>query len=248
MVSVADGFIAKHTGLPSFAFTGPPGRPYIIDAEDDTGRRWVAVRATGTGGVQSLSDALALPGVPTRYSSRMEPFDVELTRPVTDWWRGLVSRKDGRSIPDMGWVMNQDPRSWSAGVERFNSRIARWPLLDEPVGGEGVFALFDTGRVDEAWRLFMAHEPLYVFPGEIAPSLPPRVVTVDSVAGKRFTRDGWVEFTVKWTELPLDSPLLVGGDGTIGAPVVTWGEWDAHDHAWAARTYLELCQRIAGAP
>ena len=106
----------------------------------------------------------------------------------------------------------------------------------------------DPGYAPDLWRLLQRHEPLLVVPGEPAPGLPPRVVTVDKVTSKRLTGDGWLEVEVDWTEVPLDSPMLASPDGTRGAGVVTWGEWDAVDGAWVRRTYAELCTLIAGMP
>ena len=241
-------WVAAHTNLPSFRFQGRPGGWFTVDAVDEAGRSWVAVAARTTGGVQALSDPLALPGVPVTYTVRGTGETVRLERPTVEWWRGLVSRMDWRVIPDLVWEKNGDPRGWTSGVKRFNAQLARWPLRDEAVTGAGRFVLMDPGYAPDLWRLLQRHEPLLVVPGEPTAGLPPRVVTVDKVTSKRLTGDGWLDVEVDWTEVPLDSPMLASPDGTRGAGVVTWGEWDAVDGAWARRTYAELCTLIAGMP
>ena len=241
-------WIAKHTSLPSFAFTASKGSWYVIEARDETGRAWEAVAVRGTGSLQVLSDPLALPGVPTTYTVRGTSTSATLTRDGVEWWRGLVSRLNGRSIPGLAWNKNGDPRSWDSGVKRFTPGLARWPMDTQPMKGSGVFDLLEPAREGEVWRLLQRREPLLVFPGERTPGLPPRVVTVDSVASTRLTGDGMLTFSVDWVEVPLDSPMLRRPGGSAGVGTVTWGEWDAHDGAWRRRTYADLCRLIAGMP
>ena len=84
--------------------------------------------------------------------------------------------------------------------------------------------------------------------GAPANGVPPRVVTIDRVASKRVSGNGFTELSVSWTEVPWGSPILGSASGERGAPVVTWGEWDAIDRGWSHRTYLDLCRLIAGMP
>lgn len=246
-------WVASHTGLPSFGFDGlQTGREYTLQAYDATSRSW-SIEVTGSSGRYTyLSDPLALPGVETTYSLGGESWT--LTRPIPvgedgerQWWRALISRRDGRTIPDLVWVKNNDPRAWSSGISRFNSRIARWDSLDPALTGDGVITLLEPSRARSVRKLFMSHEPLIIVPGAPSDSLPPRVVTVTSVSSKRITGNGWLEFSVAWSEVPLDSPMLTQWRSG-GAPVIEWGEWDARDGAWASRTYEELCVLIAGMP
>lgn len=241
-------WIAKHTGLPSFRFQGREGDRVTIDAVDSSGRAWEAVAVRCTGAVQMVSDPLALPGVPVTYTVRGTGETVVLERPRVEWWRAMVSRLDGRVVPDLAWERNGDPRSWSSGVKRFSPLVARWPLTEEPVTGAGLLVLLDPARWQEVWALLRRREPLLVVPGEPTPGLPPRVVTIDKVATKRLGGEGALEYTVEWTEVPLDSPMLASPDGTRGAGVVTWGEWQGLDGAWRARSYAELCSLVAGMP
>ena len=244
MARIGSSWIATHTGLPSFALVSAAGERVVLSASDGS-REWIVTEYRSDGSTVYLSDALALPGVSTVYSLLGHPRAAVLKRGEVDWWRGLVSPLNGRAIPDLAWEGDGDGRSWDSSITRFNARIARWDLETAPRSGGGTFVLLDPGRVEEVWRLFQRPEPLLVFPGAVTPALPPRVITVDSVTSTRRTPDGWLDFKVEWTEVPLDSPLVLGYSG---APVVTWGEWDDLDGAWADRTYLDLLRVISGAP
>lgn len=243
-------WIAKHTGLPSFRLPSVAGRQVRVMAADAT-RTWTAVAGVGTGSDMLASDPLAMPGVPVTYLLP-DGRKVEVTRPVpgggSEWWRGMVSRLDGRTVPGLSWDADGDGRDWSSAVSRFSASVARWPLEEPAVTGGGTFVLWEPEREREVWDLLKAAGPLVVMTGAPAVAVPARVVTVDSVGRKRISGGGVLEWSVKWTEVPLTSPMLTRPDGVTGAPVVTWGEWDAADHAWLNRTYLDVCRLVAGMP
>nr|WP_300341102.1 hypothetical protein [Actinomyces sp.] len=243
-------WIARHTGLPSFRLPTVAGRRLSVLAADAT-RTWTAVAATGTGSDLLASDPLAAPGVPVTYLLP-DGRKVEMTRPVPrggeEWWRGMVSRLDGRTVPGLSWDADGDGRDWTSGVVRFSPSVARWPLEEPAIEGGGTFVLWEPEREREVWDLLRTPGPLVVMPAAPAVALPARVMTISSVGRKRISGDGVLEWTAKWAEVPLTSPMLTSPDGTVGAPVVVWGEWDAYDHAWRDRTYLDLCRAVAGMP
>ena len=239
---VVAAWVAKHTGLPSLRFPTTAGKRWSVPASDAAGRTWTAASGMGTGAEALFSDALAAPGVPASYTLPTGNAHT-LTRAETEWWRGMVSGLDGRTVPDLAWEDAKDSREWSSSVKRFNARVSRWALEDEAVTGSATLTLFDPSRVDVVWAMLRAHAPLVVHPGVPTPLLPSRAVTVDKVAASRLA-DDVAQFSVSWSELPWDSPMLSGS----GAPVVSWGEWQALDGGWAHRTYLELCQLVAGMP
>ncbi|WP_172121420.1 hypothetical protein [Actinomyces faecalis] len=221
-----------------------------VHASDAT-RTWVAVSAVGSGGDLLVSDPLAAPGVPVTYLLP-DGRRVEMTRPVPgggeDWWRGMVSRLDGRTVPGLSWDADGDGRDWKSGVARFSASVARWPLEDPPIEGGGTFVLWEPGREREVWDLLTTPGPLIIMTAAPTVAVPARVVTIDSVGRKRISGDGVLEWSVRWTEVPLTSPMVTSPDSATGAPVVTWGEWEGLDHAWRDRSYLDVCRMVAGMP
>ena len=236
-------WIATHTGLPSFRLATTAGTVRALSASDGS-RSW-SILVTGTGADVLLSDPMAQPGVPVTYSWGSSSW--VLTRPVasSQWWRAMISRLDGRTVPSLAWEGGSDKRSWSSPVKRFSSGVIRWALDDPAVTGEGELVLLDPSQGDLVWSIVRAHEPLVIMPGAPTESLPVRVLTVDSVSSERISGDGIVRFTVAWTEVPWSAAAL---RSFSGAPVVTWGEWKSLDGGWESRTYSELCSLVAGMP
>ena len=65
------------------------------------------------------------------------------------------------------------------------------------------------------------------------------------IAGSaRYARDGVVTQARRVWEIPWTGYSLAGRS----APVVTWGEYEAHSDGWSNESYEELCRRIAGMP
>lgn len=257
------GWIASHTGLPSLMATGGepiyagdrllavPGRarsPRMASIWGNPRALMIGPRLETVPTTTVVSDAMAVPGSTMTY--RQGDSSVTLTRPTAEWWRAMISGMDGRTVPDLVWEGDGDKRDWSSGVSRFNGRVARWALDTPTRTGTATLALLDPDRHAEVWDLLQRREPLIVTPGAHADALPPRFVTIDKADSKRFGTQNFVRYTVSWTELPEDSPMLVGGTtGWGAAPVVTWAEWQAHGSGtWESGTYLDVCRRIAGMP
>lgn len=256
------GWIASHTGLPSLMATGKEpiyagdrllAVPGLVRAPRPA-QWWKHIKAEEKGPLLTepratlVSDAMAVPGSTLTYTQGDS--SVTLTRPEVEWWRAMISGLDGRTIPDIVWTHDGDKRDWSSSINRFSPRIARWSLEEPARTGTGLLTLLDPDRGEDLWDLLRRSEPLIITPGRHADSLPPRFVTVDKLTSKRISGDGILEYSVTWTEVPEDSPMLCGAQSGWGAaPVVTWGEWAAHDGgAWKSRTPIELCRLIAGMP
>lgn len=246
MAVAMKSWVAKHTGLPSFLIEGVAvGQTVRVDATDGS-RTWVAVRRVSTGAPVVASDVLAAPGVETTYTLAGAP-SARLSRRGEAWWSGVVTGLDGRPVPGMAWEGDGDAHDWSSPVVRFGSHAARWPLEEVARTGSSVLTV-EADELDRAWRLLRSRQPLFMATGAPANGVPPRVVTIDRVASKRVSGNGFTELSVSWTEVPWGSPILGSASGERGAPVVTWGEWDAIDRGWSHRTYLDLCRLIAGMP
>lgn len=254
------GWVAAHTGLPSLMATG--GEPvYAGDRlltvpgtvrDPHTTQWWAETRRHGhqlpmVPATTLVSDAMAVPGATITY--RQGDSTVTLTRPEAEWWRAMISRLDGRTIPDLIWEGEGDKRDWASSVKHLGPGLARWSLTQPARTGTATLTLLDPDRLEDVWDLLRSPEPLIIAPGQHADAVPPRFVTVDKATSQRISGDGLIRFTVNWTELPEDSPMLCGETSGWGAaPVVTWAEWDAHDHGWRPTTYLELCKTLAGMP
>lgn len=255
------GWIARHTGLPSLMANGKDpiyagarllAVPGMVRAPRSA-QWWKHTLAERKGPLLTqprttlVSDAFAVPGSTLTY--RQGDSTVTLTRPTAEWWRGMVSGLDGRTIPNLAWDATGDKRDWASSISRFNTRIARWSLEEPARTGAATLTLLDPPRSEDVWDLLRRSEPLIVAPGEHVDALPPRFVTVDKIKSVRVLGDGITEWEVTWTEVPDDSPMLCGRQSGWGAaPVVTWAEWAAYDKAWKARTALDLCRQIAGMP
>lgn len=255
------GWIATHTGLPSIMATGKEpvyagDRLFAVpgmarDKRPLTGRAKMIRELEGPKLTEPvtmiLSDAYAVPGTTIKYTQGDS--SVTLTRPEVEWWRGMVSGLNGRTVPGLIWEEAQDKREWSSPISRYNSLIARWPMLEVARTGGGQFVLDDPSHVNNVWEILQKREPLILTPGAPADVLPSRFITVDKVDSARITGDGIIRWNVKWHELPEDSPMLVGPHAGWGsAPCVTWGEWREVDKVWKSRTYIEICKMIAGMP
>lgn len=255
------GWIAKHTGLPSLMATGKEPIyvgdrlltvPGLVRAPRSA-QWWKRTQAETKGPLLTqprttlVSDAFAVPG--STYTYTQGASSVTLTRPEGEWWQAVISRMDGRVMPNVAWDDDGDKRDWASNVHSFNDRTWRWPLIESARSGSGTLTLLDGEQLENFWDMLRSPEPFIVLPGQHTVSLPPRFVIIDKVTSKRLYAD-MAEFSVTWTEVPDSSPVLVGTTSGYGAaPVVTWGEWRDHDGGkWKARTAVELCKQIAGMP
>lgn len=222
------GWIATHTGLPSLSITGP--RTVTVGA-----RTLCTVPA---GQTLLVSDALAVPGVPTEYSDGQTR--VILTRrrsPGLD----VVADASGRAIPMLRWERDEASRQWSSDVVVYPAGGSRRPLITPARSGSGRFILMDPSLEDEAWRVLQSVGSVIIAAGVPVPGLVPLlVVEVESVTRSMARyRDGMLRFEVTWTE----------SKGTSGAvPVVVWSEWAALGEGWQHRSSPELARLIAGMP
>lgn len=226
------GWIGEVSGLPSLLVDGP--------ATVTAGERVLAVVGPGQ---HLIADALAAPGVPVTYRAGSD--SVSLTRPVGDWYGVHVAGRDGRSVPGLIYVSNEDPVDWDAHVERV-AGVTRWGQRDKPATGSGVIACEPT-QERALWATLQAHAPIMLIPAAPTDGVPPRTVVVTGVSRKRL-HDTLIEVTVKWSEHK--GPAV----GTGAVPVTTWGEWAAWGAAhpseagWRAWSALEVAKRVQGMP
>ncbi|MDU0347492.1 hypothetical protein [Actinomyces sp. MRS3W] len=231
------GWIGATSGLPSlYLETGTTTSVYA-------GERLLDVVDAGA---HLMADALAEPGVSTVYTAGAE--SVTLIRPEGAWWGVHVCDASGRSVPGLAYRSNQDPVSWTSTVTRFNRRVVRWAIEDEPRTGEGVIVLDDPDREEALWRVLQSHGLVYLVPASRTAGVPPRCVTVDSAKRTRLS-DDLIEVTVAWTEA---SPVSeTAGLGAV--PVTTWGEWQAYADAhgeggWQDYSALQVARLVQGMP
>lgn len=254
------GWIAKHTGLPSLMATG--GEPVYagdrllavpgIVRDPHTTQWWADLRRHNhqmpmIPKTMLVSDAFAVPGTTITY--RQGDSAVSLTRPPGDWYQILLSRLNGRTIPGIAWDGDGDKREWTSSVKHLTPGLSRWSLTTPVRTGTATITLLDPEDGELVWDLLRSPEPLIALPGVHVEGLPPRFVTVDKAVSKRVGAGQLLEWSVSWTEVPEDSPMLCGETSGWGAaPVVTWAEWDRAGHGWRNRTYLDLCKTVAGMP
>lgn len=230
------GFVARHTGLPSLRITSA-GPVYAGD-------RLLTVARSG----DVVSDLLAPAGEPVTY--RQGARQVTLRRATTSPRFASVVGLNGRGLHRCWWRADGDKTSWSSPASIFTTGAVRWPLTPRPRTGSGALVLWQPEDREAMWELLRSRQPLVISSGAPVLGVPPvRAVVVTKVQAERISPEGAIWYDVDWTEVPLDSPTLRGVDGGTGAcPVVTWGEWDAADHAWLNRTYLDVCRLVAGMP
>ena len=241
------GWVAVHTQMPSIVpdTTGPVW----------AGDRLLTVVDTAHVGVP-ISDPLAPVGEPVTYT--LGDSSVTLTRGS----RGshMVTDPTGHQAAMIRWLMD-DSTDMGVAVTAMTTargRVDRWPLVPEP---ETVTLDCLTERDDTAMmrslavaasRLVIVHDPTICQIQDC--DIPPvRAVTVTKASHQRTRRVPVAQRQWSLTCEARDGLEQVGaptwrGQRGYAAPVVTWGEWEAYDGAWTARTYTELCQLIAGMP
>lgn len=219
-------WVAAHTGLPAF-YSSAPVR---ITAGD-------RIIADGTRPV-CVSDGLATPGVETVYMVGGER--VALTRPAGPREGAIVADRQGRTVPGLVAVNNEDPVSWDPGISRVG-HIARWPMVRPLATGTSVILLEDPTLEARLWDILRQHAPLVIGPARQTPGVPLRLVTLDSVSRQRIGMRGELEFSLSWTECPASQ-----ASGAV--PVVTWGEYEAAYGTWTTGTYVDVLHDLAGMP
>lgn len=232
------GWVAAHTGLPSIV----PGSAGLLWA----GERLLAVVDSAHASVP-VSDPLAPVGEPVTY--RLGSATARLTRalpPGAVAGLGAVTTQEGRTVPGLHWVNDRAQTSYPSSVSVSGTLAVRWPLVDPPATGSSDLVLLDPQRMPDALALLRAHAPVVLVAPPSTPGVPPvRLVVVTALSSQRVGAAGQTWLKISWSEhVP---PAGAAGQG-CAAPVVTWGEWQAHDHGWAHRTYTQLCRQIAGMP
>ncbi|MFT0849032.1 hypothetical protein VR010_14945 [Actinomycetaceae bacterium L2_0104] len=193
-----------------------------------------------------ISDPLAPPGVPTVY--RQGEHHVTLVRPDTGFH--MVTDRDGRTGVRIA-LLGDDATDPDTGLSLFAPDTGgpsipswRYGILDTTGTLEARTAGADTRVMLELVRakcpIIQLHSPRACQIPEC--DIPPvRVILAQSA---RYARDGVVsrarrEWSIPWTEYRGE---------TGAAPVVTWGEYEAHSDGWTEESYEDLCRRIAGMP
>lgn len=193
-----------------------------------------------------MSDPLAPVGVPVTYVQGSDQVTLERTAPAgIPASLGTVTTITGRTVPGLCWVADGASMSYPTAVEVSATLAVRWPLVSPPATGSSDLVLLEPQHLDEAVALLRAHAPVVLLAPATTPALPPAsMVVVTGMSSQRFGTGGQTRLKITWTEHPANS----SASGGYGAPVVTWGEWQGLDRSWTHRTYLDLCQRVAGMP
>lgn len=251
------GWVATHTGMPSMRFTDTTaGRMYQVTATDGE-NEWVALRVRGDGGDLLWSDPLAPVGVPVTY--RHGAWEVTLTR--ASMGGHMLTDADGHVHAPFRWL-GADDTDHNVDVTSTSTSggyADRWPLVapEETITLEASTGTESTrvfrALVASQRRLVLVHDETVC--EMVDCDIPPvRVVTVSKASEARtkavpHARRVW-DLALEDRSSTIDATLHKnnGQLPTIHHPVVVWGEWDAYEGAWQARTYTALCRLIAGMP
>lgn len=251
------GWVATHTGLPSFYATGTGP----LTAVTRVGERLIA----DVEGDVLVSDPGADPGVDTTYRFGSE--SVVLRRrgqaPVSSGQRlDAVTTADGVTVADVGIVWG-DPREHDTGASVFTSALGRQiPRYRLGVPPEtGTLEAVTFGEASVVLRgLVQERQPLWVLHDVEACSradcdvegarliVPHRLVERMSERRTRAQRN----WEVSYSRVP--DALGVSGVGrAVGCPVVSWGQWEAWGRkstpsGWQDWSAVEVCRRVAGMP
>ena len=229
---VVTGWIASHTGLPSFRVVNDGTT--VVRLERDG----VSLKRILAGETVIVSDAGAVPGLAHTYTVGDQT--LVLTREAGASWDAVFTDHRGRGLPGLIYENNEDPVNWKSDVNQFNRRIARWPLESPPDSGTGMLVLIDPALEAEVWRVCKQRAPVMIGPARPVPGGPMRTVIITDVGRTRIGADGELRFEVAWSEHEATNGGL--------APVVTWAEYAAASDGWTHESYEDLCQRIGGMP
>lgn len=229
-------WVAAHTGLPC-----------IYSSEDvtvsaDGGR---VLHHKGAGAPFMVADALAAPGVATRYM--VGDVAHELTRTPSHAGDLLLTRLNGRGVVGLRAQPVKDILSWSSDAKIMPNGYVRKPLTIQPRAGKTIALAFTASVVEEAWELLRDRQPVVVGTGAPVPGVGIRVVQVKAVDVDWLASTGLHRVKFTWSEVvraQLDASHAFSG----AAPVLTWGEWVSTGNAWKNVTYTQLAREIAGMP
>lgn len=230
------GWVASHTGMPSFRLEGA-GRL-------TTDGRLVAASA---GDTLFVSDPAAEIGSPTVYEFQGETVSLTRVNPfgdgflVTDFWGRRAVNVDVGGHDPMVW----DPRVSLADGQGSFPHVRYEGSALSPTGSLEWSTTGDSTAVMRG--LLGVRAPVWVVHNETSCRIPDcdfgasrlvqpvRVSDARSPRVDRAYRDWLVEYRT------LDRGV------SVGAGVVTWGEWEAAaPDGWADVSYAELCSVIAG--
>ncbi len=229
-------WVAAHTGLPC-----------IYSSEDvtvtaDSGR---VLHRKGGGAPFMVADALAAPGVTTRYM--VGSVAHELTRATSNAGDLLLTGLNGRGVVGLRAQPVKDIHSWSSDAKIMPNGYVRKPLTIQPRAGKTIALAFTAGVVEEAWELLQDRQPVVVGTGAPVPGVGIRVVQVKAVDVDWLASTGLHRVNFTWSEVvraQLDASRAFSG----AAPVLTWGEWASAGNSWKNTTYEQLAHEIAGMP
>lgn len=251
------GWVARHTGMPSLRIPTTAGTWGQVTATSG-GRQWVAWRGLGTGADVLVSDPLAPVGQAVTYS--LGARSVTLTRATLGGH--AVTDRCGRTVAVVR-LTGDDQIAHDPGVSALSTSggvADRWPLMASPVVVSmealtvGAATAAMRSLLTRRARLVVLHDPSVC---EVRGCDIPLVRDVVVSAASESRTGAVMRATRAWSLTLQDRTGLpevaapggpAGGPAVPGAPVVSWGEWQALDGGWAHRTYVELCQLVAGMP
>ena len=253
------GWVASHTGLPSFHVVGSGD---LLAEHEALG--WVRPRLVArVQGEALVSDPGAGEGTPTEY--RFGSDSVVLTRrgiAGSDGGHQWVTSADGQLLAGVK-LTGDDPREYDTGATIFTSalgrQIPRFPLGQKPP--TGTLTVLSTRAATEVLReMTVLRAPLWVVHNAAACEIPgcdiegARLIVPQRM---RESRTGSVdratrEWSIDYSRVP---DALAGSDVAppSGVPVVTWGDWEAwaktgSPKGWQNWSALDVAERVAGMP
>ena len=254
------GWVATHTGLPSFHVVGSGD---LLAEHEALG--WSRPRLVArVQGEALVSDPGAGEGTPTEYRFGFD--SVTLTRrgvsASSDVGHQWVTSADGQLLAGVKLV-GDDPREYDTGATIFTSalgrQIPRFPLGQKP--STGTLTVLSTLAATEVLReMTVLRAPLWVVHNASACEIPgcdiegARLIVPQRM---RESRTGRVdratrEWAIDYSRVP---DALAGSDvaPASGVPVVTWGDWEAWSKAnspkgWQSWSALQVATRVAGMP
>lgn len=236
-------WIAKNTGLPTLwtDYTAPVYR---------NGQVW------WTPTLEQLSIPLSLPLSPIgeAVTYKQGGSSYTLTRATPSGGGHMLTTLDGHASTSFRWI-GED--STDLGVEVFTANtsaglISRWPLMP-PERTFTLDCLTDTDQTAAMEKIIAAKTPLLLFHNTAACDMNPcdiepiRAVVVTKASHARTRRTPAAQRRWSLSCSTRDIATIMGGAGEFTS-ALTWGHWDAYDHQWKRRTYLELCRLITGMP
>ena len=253
------GWVASHTGLPSFHAVGTGD---LLAEHEALG--WVRPRLVArVSGEALVSDPGAGEGTPTEY--RFASDSVVLTRrgiAGSDGGHQWVTSADGQLLAGVKLV-GDDPREYDTGATIFTSalgrQIPRFSLGQKPP--TGTLTVLSTLAATEVLReMTVLRSPLWVLHNASACEIPgcdiegARLIVPQRM---RESRTGRVdratrEWSIDYSRVP---DALAGSDVAppSGVPVVTWGDWEAwaktgSPKGWQNWSALQVAEKVAGMP